>query len=323
LLRHLQKYKPEILRDLLKEKMGVDLAESVVQALQFNTQATQFTGEQPDIEITAPDYMIFIEVKVSSGLRPGQLKGYRAILDRTGIPNTKLILLSLNPCENPECEYAHVCILWKEIAEWLGSKSGTDIHDASTYLIKQFVEFLQGPPPKPPVTPPPPSWGERLRDEFGKLQEMLLKDDEIDNVDRLRDYPILHSLLTMMGEVIDAQSPRIYTNGMFGGDWGSGSIGYDFQDQRYYFYIHLYGKECKLLFMTWNCKIDIKQADGQFGHVVAGPVRWQAGLNIDGRDELPEDQTQIREFVRREFDGRIKEFYQKSYEFAQTIIVPT
>jgi hypothetical protein len=241
LLRHLQNNQPEILRGLLKEKMGEDLTETVVKDLKFKTQEPQFNGLRPDIEITAPGYMIFIEVKVSAGLRESQLKEYRAILDNSGIRNTKLIFLSRIPDESPESRYAQVCLLWQEIALWLDSKSGTDIHDTSTYLIKQFVEFLQGPPPRPPVAPPPPSWGERLSDEFGKLQEMILKDDEIDNVDRLRDYPILYSLLTMMGEVIDAQSPRIYTNGMFGGDWGSGSIGYDFQDRRYYFYIHLYG----------------------------------------------------------------------------------
>jgi len=304
LLRHLQEDEPEILRDLLKEKMEVDLASSGVDVkdIKFNTQATQPNGVRPDIAIVAPDYLIFVEVKVSAGLGEGQLKKYRDILEiekgnRTGI----LVLLSRIEYTSPDREYAHIRILWRQIAKWLDLKSGAAIHDRSKYLIEQFIKFLQGPPPKPPRLL---SWREEIVNEF---HEMFLSHAEIGKIEELLDYTRLHILLTMMNEVIksvDDQSQRTLTSGNLD---QVRYIGYDIQDRRYCFYICFYGKECKVAFMTWNCKIDIEKAKGRLGHVVAnaGPDRWQNELNLNG----PEDQI------------RIKEFYQSSYKFAQTITV--
>jgi|WetSurMetagenome_2_1015567.scaffolds.fasta_scaffold422853_1 hypothetical protein len=130
-----------------------------------------------------------------------------------------------------------------------------------------------------------PSWKKRLIDEFDELGCA-----EIEQIEE--DYPVLYGLLAMMDKVIDTQSQRVLVRGNF--DGGS-YLGYDIQDQRYCFYAHCYGKECKLLFMTWNCKINTAKAKGALGQVVtdAGPVRWQNALEIN----RPEDQMQIEDFI--------------------------
>ncbi len=299
LLRHLQQHEPTIVQDLLKNvcdllrekkekgKQGIDLSKPLeVKDLEFQTQVGYWLDERilrPDISIVAPNYLIFVEVKVSAELGFDQLARYRAILEkekgsRTGV----LILLSRAPSTKLDRELADVAILWHQIAKWLRDalKSRTPISDVSKYLIEQFVNFLANMPPPPPPPPPPVS----VNDEFRRMG--LLGPDEIRTIEELYDYPRLQTLLTMMDEVIkatDAESQHILRNGIFGDEhFQCGFIGYDIQDDRYSFYVCHYGKECKLLFTTWKCKIDVEQAaQGRFGRVVAKPDRWQAELSID------------------------------------------
>ena len=143
---------------------------------------------------------------------------------------------------------------------------------------------------------------------------------EIGNLEALRDYPKLYSLLLMMGEVIDVQSQRTLTKGTL---IEGGYIGYNIQDSRYCFYIYFCGKECKLIFMTWHCKIDIEQCKGRFGQVVKneGPVRWRDELNLNkpsvqffSAAGSAESQIQIQIQI-------IGKFYRRSYEFVQQIIM--
>ncbi len=326
LLRHLQQHEPTIVQGLLKNvcdlliekkekgKQEIDLSMPLeAKDLEFKTQVGYTLDERisrPDISIVAPNYLIFVEVKVSAELGFDQLARYRAILDkekdsRTGL----LILLSRAPSTKLDRELADAAILWHRIAEWLKDalNSKTPISDVSKYLIEQFINFLAKMPPPPPPPPPPGS----VSDEFRIM--LLLGYDEIGRIEELYAYPRLQTLLTMMDEVIkatDGESQHILRNGIFGDEHARCEfIGYDIQDDRYSFYVCHYGKECKLLFTTWKCKIDIEQAaHGRFGRVIEKPDRWQAELNFDGQDELPEDRTLIRESYRnREFD-RIQEF---------------
>jgi hypothetical protein len=105
--------------------------------------------------------------------------------------------------------------------------------------------------------------------------------DGIGKIEELLEYPTLYSLLMMMDKAIDVQFQRTITSGK--SDEGR-YIGYDIQGERYCFYIYFYGKECKLIFMTWDCSIDVEKFKGNFGQVVknAGPMRWQVELNLNG-----------------------------------------
>jgi hypothetical protein len=301
---------------------------SEVRYVEFKTQKA-YGQEQPDITVIAPGYLIFVEVKVSAELRNDQLSRYRAILEkekgsRTGI----LVLLSCLPSTKLDSKQADVAILWRQVAKWLEDalNSGTVTSDTSKYLIEQFIKFLymvcgfsNNRKSRPILT--------GINDEF---QKMLQKNrGEIREIDELDNYPRLQALLMMMDEAITAiqAQPRQLRKGSFNifEHARYDFVGYDMQDPPYSFYIGTLGKECKLLFTTWACKIDVKRADqGRFGHIAANPDRWEAELIIDGQDELnanePEDRIRIREFYQiRELD-RIRNFYQQSYEFAQTII---
>src|SRR5262245_31917094 len=59
--------------------------------IELHTQVEAVTG-RPDLEIRTPHRIAWIEVKVESELRTGQLAGYRVLLKETGVAQTWLVL---------------------------------------------------------------------------------------------------------------------------------------------------------------------------------------------------------------------------------------
>jgi hypothetical protein len=99
----------------------------------------------PDIEIRGPDTLAYVEVKHDSPLSPGQLERYKAQLDRSGYPNTRLVLLarsrytafdtSLSPAD-------YHSVYWYEVYNWLSRVQAQD--DISQYFVRSLMSFLEG-----------------------------------------------------------------------------------------------------------------------------------------------------------------------------------
>lgn len=315
LLRYLKKDEPTIAYNLLKKMTSgeVNLAESDIQHLTFNMQKTR-SGVKPDIEIVSPDHLIFIEVKVAAELGDNQLNSYQQALAKSGVPNRKLILLSRIPSTKPDSRQADIAIRWYQMAQWLEDEleNGNTINETSKYVIKQFIEFLHG--DNLAIKP----IKENIINEFQKMLSLQIRQGDygIKKLEELLDYPTLYSLLMMMDQVIDSQYRRTLVSGaLVEGKY----IGYDIQNSQYFFYLHFYGRECKLIFMTWDIKIDVEQSNGTFGQVIenAGPIRWQNELILSGpivrffsASKSTEDQIQI-----------INEFYRKNCQFVQRMIL--
>jgi len=117
-------------------------------AVEIRTQVDVRTG-RPDLEICVPHRLVWIEVKVESTLRTGQLEGYRRLIGETGFTETRLILLSRYPetyaadAMRPDSE-----VRWFELAEWLEaelialSESSKAADVKAEFLARQFLEFL-------------------------------------------------------------------------------------------------------------------------------------------------------------------------------------
>ena len=113
-------------------------------AMQIRTQVE--TGEgRPDLEISIPDQLAWIEVKAESSLRAGQLEGYRVVLAKQGVPQTRLILLTRYAEEFrqgdalPDTE-----VRWFEFADWLENElPAAEVTGAvAGFLTRQFLDFL-------------------------------------------------------------------------------------------------------------------------------------------------------------------------------------
>jgi hypothetical protein len=148
LLRHLLKYDSKFAVNLLRRLTGelLDLKPEDAHLVTLTTQIEISTGK-PDIEIKTKDHLIYIEVKVEAGLGDRQLKRYRIDLQKKSAFKSKsLILLTRYPFVFKEDdEKPDLIIYWYEIAEWLESelKEGVVEHSSGSYVIGQFLEFLQ------------------------------------------------------------------------------------------------------------------------------------------------------------------------------------
>jgi hypothetical protein len=110
-------------------------------------QAQVETGEgRPDLEVRVPHWLVWIEVKVESPLRAGQLEGYRVLLRRAGVANTRLILLTRYPeqffDEDTRPDFA---IRWFEVADWIETElpALAACGDIANFVAAQFLDFLR------------------------------------------------------------------------------------------------------------------------------------------------------------------------------------
>ncbi|MGH7223796.1 MAG: hypothetical protein ACRELF_11245, partial [Gemmataceae bacterium] len=115
---------PEIGVRLVSQLTGgfIDLAPGDASAIEIHTQVETGSG-RPDLEIGVWDRLVWIEVKVESELRTGQLEGYRVLLRECGIAQTRLVLLTRYPEVFQEVETRpDLEVRWFELADWLESE---------------------------------------------------------------------------------------------------------------------------------------------------------------------------------------------------------
>jgi hypothetical protein len=121
--------------------LPAEAAGSIQLQLQFEAEAGR-----PDLEIRSPNRLVWVEVKVESELRAGQLEGYRLLLKEIGVEETRLGLLTRYPVEFG-CEDARpdVQVRWYEIADWLESEMTAieAVGEVACFLAGQFLDFLR------------------------------------------------------------------------------------------------------------------------------------------------------------------------------------
>jgi len=128
----------ELIAELTQERVRIPLTE--VNAVTVTTQITTALG-RPDIEISARDHLVYIEVKLDAQLGEEQLKRYRRALEQTSYEKTSLVLLTRYPVEFcPEEAQPDVNIRWRNVAEWLET---VNVREISGFLIRQFHELLK------------------------------------------------------------------------------------------------------------------------------------------------------------------------------------
>lgn len=108
--------------------------------------STQETIEQgrPDIKVSSPDKLIYVEVKDYSPVVSSQLKRYRAELGSSSSTTKRLILLTRFPADFSEHKGIpdrYVC--WFEVYNWLADIKQKVQDPVSAYLIKSFMSFLE------------------------------------------------------------------------------------------------------------------------------------------------------------------------------------
>jgi hypothetical protein len=138
---------PEVGTRLIRQLTGglIDLPPADASAIGVQTQVDVASG-RPDLEVSVPHKLVWVEVKVESDLRVGQLEGYRVLLAESGATLTRLVLLSRYPVKfAPSDERPDLEIRWYQVAEWVENElialevSGP----VAVFLGQQFLEFLR------------------------------------------------------------------------------------------------------------------------------------------------------------------------------------
>lgn len=106
--------------------------------------STQQPTEQgtPDIKVSSPDKLIYIEVKHDSPVDPQQLVRYKKALEPSATTIKHIVLLTrfaIDFEEQEERPYKHV--RWHEVHNWLENTRAKD--PISAYLIESFKTFLE------------------------------------------------------------------------------------------------------------------------------------------------------------------------------------
>jgi hypothetical protein len=237
----------------------LDLRPEEVASVRVSTQVTTEEG-RPDVEIRAPQRLVYIEAKVESEPHEGQLEGYRKELNRSGVAKTGLILLSRYWVElGDEAEKPDAYVRWFEVADWLSQVSIAK--PVSNHVVEQFVGFL------------------RAR---GMTMEQVTRE-------LTRGGPALHHLLVMVNDVLTRMGLRPQPYFYF----PPGDIGFYAEDHRYWVGLTL-SEPQYLSAGTWKFKADkdrVEQlglVDGlresQWPNETLGPHYWRKRVDLEAEE---------------------------------------
>jgi len=106
--------------------------------------STQETTEQgrPDIKISSPNKLIYVEVKHDSGLGHQQIERYKKALVSSEVPIRRVVLLTRFAIDfDDQQERPDKHVRWFEVYNWLANVNVKN--HVSMYLIKSFISFLE------------------------------------------------------------------------------------------------------------------------------------------------------------------------------------
>jgi hypothetical protein len=143
LLSHLLEKERDSALELLSELCVVDneFAFDKDEAISVTTQAATEQGT-PDIKISSPNKLLYIEVKHDSPLGERQIERYKQALDDSSARIKKVILLTrFAVAFGDEEATPDKHVRWFEIYNWIANHPIAD--PVSTYLANEFKSFLE------------------------------------------------------------------------------------------------------------------------------------------------------------------------------------
>lgn len=112
------------------------------ETIRVSTQEVTEHGT-PDIKISSPDKLIYIEVKHDSPLGIQQISRYKKALESSIVPIKRVLLLTQFAVDLDESEKPYKHIRWFEIHNYLTSLKAEIDDPICSYLIDSFNSFLE------------------------------------------------------------------------------------------------------------------------------------------------------------------------------------
>jgi hypothetical protein len=287
LLRHLLEHDPGCAARMLSNLTQGKVAASEWQTglTEINTQVT-VDKKRPDIEISAPGLLIYVEVKVESFLGSEQLGHYRKRLDASRVGRTYLVLLTQYEEQASENQQPDSVVRWYEVAHWLEDalRSGFVVQPSSLFLGEQFLQFMRG-------------------------RRLTLDHVERELTVGARSLVSLHA---MVGKGLIGASLNSFKIEMRSDWWG-----YNVELMRYF--VGVYIKEASLLrFRTYGQAVDAAKAES-----LGCGKTWRKGTHVRWENVVDLDSKQIGFFEMSTSDQMrfIEGFVKESLELVELIAV--
>jgi hypothetical protein len=126
---------------------GIETGFVLEDAPKARARTQQRTGKGiPDLVLSAPGKLVYVEVKDESPASATQLAQYREHLDGSGAAFRRLVLLTRFATEiAPSDDGPHRCVRWFEVYDWLAlhGRTGTQVPEDVHFLVRQFAQFLE------------------------------------------------------------------------------------------------------------------------------------------------------------------------------------
>lgn len=266
----------------------LDVPAEQAKIIDLRTQVETTEG-RPDLAIRTSDGLVWVEVKVESDLRAGQLEGYRRALQQSGVPRTRLVLLTRYPIWFAEdAEKPDLLIHWYQVGEWMEQGSGPGMlqDPISCFLCKEYLGFL----------------------EARNMTAAQVNWHMADGVRALR------SLMYMLEEV--AAFCKVSARRSIAWD----TLGLQL-DRKYWVGVHLDDPD-QLRFHTEGCRIDPQAASGLGVGTVLEKDFAPGGLVWQRVVDLASEQAHFYSRSRARQMQWLEAFLRESLEFAHRIEVP-
>jgi len=181
---------------------------STTECVSVSTQEVTEQGT-PDIKISSPDKLIYIEVKHESELGYHQIERYKQALMKSPATVQCVILLTHYPVafqNTEEKPYKH--IHWSEVYDWLVEAKNKSQDHIVIYLLEHFTSFLEA-------------------------KGMVIKEVGIEYINGMY---ALNSLMNMIESAIEASGIRFFKDYPRSAGWGF--KGYWMEGKQYWCGIH-------------------------------------------------------------------------------------
>lgn len=119
-----------------------EFAFNIDEAISVSTQETTEQGT-PDIKVSSPDKLIYIEVKHDSPLGYKQLERYKRALEPSIAKIKHVVLLTRFAVDFEEGKQPYKHVRWHEVYNWLANTRTRVKDPISIYLIDSFNSFLE------------------------------------------------------------------------------------------------------------------------------------------------------------------------------------
>ena len=259
----------------------IDLPAEKSNEIEIQTQVVAEYG-RPDLEIRCLNQLVYIEVKVESFLRDGQIGKYRRVLWESGIKRTRLVLLSrYSELFQTDDLQPDLLVRWFDIAEWIEDNIpiiGNNC-EVGAFLMKQLHDFLG-------------------------VRGMTLNQVGNHMPEGVRD---LVSLMNMLSETASAckLSKRQQSS------WND--MGLSLEESKYWLGVNF--TESQYLIFNTQCNTDPEAAAKlDIGEMIEGTLRWQRWIDLDSEPVHFFSRTKVSQM--KWLEG----FLRESLEMARSII---